>query len=207
MKNILFAILIGSLLSACSYYQRYQQREEARESLDSLNQSINRSQRTNNRSGDQKTDSLLRKMGNSPKIKALVRTIPEIEAKSDTLIAFINRLQKNLEANATSDADLDVSTKLLAEGPDGRLLKKMLEDYKSDMDTLMKPYPLSSDIPIDIDPPTSGTDEKMTWEKAYFHKVPKVAAMAILSKFKSDVRHTEIMCIERLSKEELKAEE
>ena len=77
----------------------------------------------------------------------------------------------------------------------------MLTDYKEDITLLMKEYPLPRPIPIDVSPPPSEPGQKISWENAYFRMVPKVAAVTILNKLKYDVTNTEVMCIERLSKE------
>jgi hypothetical protein len=203
MKNILFAMAIGALLYGCSYIQTYQKQEEIKQAFNSVNNSLAR--QAISAGADRKMDSLIIQLENNPdkslKAIAILHVLYQVKSKSDILIVFINGLQTKLEANATGDADLDVTTKQLAEGPDGKLLKKMLTEYKSDMDTLMKPYPLPSAIPIDVSPPGSEAGEELPWEKAFFHMVPKVAAMTILNKFKNDVINTEVMCIERLSKE------
>jgi hypothetical protein len=206
MKNVLFAMAMGLLMSHCSYIQRYLKQEETRDSFDSVNKVIIRSGKEHHASADQKADSLLHDMWTSfdssaTRIRGLFVTVSEVKSKSDTLIAFIDSLKAKLEANATGDADMDVSTKIMVEGPEGRLLKKKLEVYKRDMTMLMEPYPLSGPIPIDMDPPKSLDNKKVRWEKAYFNGVPKVAAITILNWLKSNVMATEVMCIERLSKE------
>jgi len=206
MKNILFAIVIGVMMSGCSYIREYLKQDEVRESFDSANDAVGRFGHTPDPPAARKTDSVLHDMwggfdSSAARIRGMLSTITEVKSQSDSLIAYIDGLQTKLKTNAAGDADLNVSTRLLAEGPDGRLLREKLEDYKRHMTALMAPYPLSSPIPIDVKPLPSVSGKKVTWEKSYFNMVPKVAAVTILNKFKYDVVRTEVMCVERLSKE------
>ncbi len=46
-------------------------------------------------------------------------------------------------------------------------------------------------LPINLDKPASKNKAGKTWEGAYFHMVPTVAALTILSKFQNDVKTSE----------------
>ena len=62
-------------------------------------------------------------------------------------------------------------------------------------------------MPIDVTPPKSKeSGEKLSWQMAYFHMVPEVAALTILNKFDNDVKNTEAMCLDRLAKEAVSVE-
>ena len=59
---------------------------------------------------------------------------------------------------------------------------------------------------INTDPPKSKEAEKLSWQMAYFHMVPQVAALTILNKFDNDVKNTEAICLDRLAKEAVSVE-
>lgn len=140
------------------------------------------------------------------KVAELMKLVEEIKAKSNGTADYIEGLKKELN-KAESDADLEVGTHLLAEGKDGELLKSKLEGYSADITKIMSKYPLPSAIPVDVTPPKSEeSGQKLEWRQAYFHMVPKVAALTILNKFENDVKTTEAMCLDRLAKEAVSVE-
>jgi len=140
------------------------------------------------------------------KVEELLGIVKKIQDKSGDVTKYIEGLEKEL-GKAESDADLEVGTHLLAEGKDGDLLRTKLESFKKDVGGLMTKYPLPSDIPVDVTPPKpQEAGEKLEWKMAYFHMVPKVAALTILNKFKNDVKNTEAMCMDRLAKEAVSVE-
>jgi gliding motility-associated protein GldM len=87
-------------------------------------------------------------------------------------------------------------------------LRQKLEAYKKDVSDLMGKYAKDMGaIPIDVTPPqTKESGEKLSWQMAYFHMVPEVAALTILNKFDNDVKNTEAMCMDRLAKEAVSVE-
>ena len=140
------------------------------------------------------------------KVAELMKILTDVQGKSAEITGYIKTLEGGLN-KAEGDADLEVGTRLLAEGKDGDLLRVKLEQYKKDVAGYMTKYPLPSAIPIDVSPPKGeGGGEKMTWQMAYFHMVPKIAALTILNKFKNDVKNTEAMCMDRLAKEAVSVE-
>jgi len=140
------------------------------------------------------------------KVEELLKILNDVQGKSAEITKYIKGLEGELN-KAEGDADLEVGTRLLAEGKDGDLLRVKLEGFKKDVATAMTKYPLPSAIPIDVSPPKGeGGGEKMSWQMAYFHMVPKIAALTILNKFKNDVKNTEAMCMDRLAKEAVSVE-
>jgi gliding motility-associated protein GldM len=121
---------------------------------------------------------------------------------SKQMYAFIDDLKKKIATGAkydpTSDKDkgidnLDVTTRVMVEKGDGKLLKSKLEEYRKkvlDIDSLIKQN-FNSSLPINTDMPKTKNKSNKTWESAYFHMVPTVAAMTILSKFQNDVKTSE----------------
>ena len=121
---------------------------------------------------------------------------------SKQMYAFIDELKKKIATGAkydpTSDKDkgidnLDVTTRVMVEKGDGKLLRSKLEEYKVNIlkiDSLIERN-FSTSLPINTEMPKTKNKSNKTWEAAYFHMVPTVAAMTILSKFQNDVKTSE----------------
>jgi gliding motility-associated protein GldM len=140
------------------------------------------------------------------KVKELLSIVNNIKGKTSDVHNYIDGLKKQLLAGKGDD-DLEVGTRVLAEGKDGDILRQKLEAYKKEVDAAMGKYPLPSAIPVDVTPPQSHeSGEKLSWQMAYFHMVPEIAALTILNKFDNDVKNTEAMCMDRLAKEAVSVE-
>jgi gliding motility-associated protein GldM len=90
--------------------------------------------------------------------------------------------------------NLDIATRIMIEKGEGPKLLKMLADYKSNMLTKIDPSigdEFKTSLPVNLDKPSSRNRAGKTWEGAYFHMVPTVAALTILSKFQMDVKTSE----------------
>src|SRR3981081_3649700 len=89
--------------------------------------------------------------------------------------------------------NLDVPTRIMVEQGQGKKLKQMLDDYKKnvlDVDPeITKEF--STSLPIDLSMPRTKNKSNKTWEAAYFHMVPAVAALTMLSKFQNDIKTSE----------------
>jgi gliding motility-associated protein GldM len=100
--------------------------------------------------------------------------------------------------------DLDAATRLLVEqkkkGPE--LLKK-LTDFKTQLLALHPDITaeFKSTLPIDLSIPVTQNKEIKTWEGAYFHMTPAIAALTILSKFQNDIRNSEVAVVEYCHKQ------
>lgn len=89
--------------------------------------------------------------------------------------------------------NLETPTRIMVEKGQGQKLLAMLAKYKSDMlaiDPSIKTE-FQNTLPIDLTKPASRNRAGKTWEGAYFHMVPSVAALTILSKFQMDVKTSE----------------
>jgi gliding motility-associated protein GldM len=91
------------------------------------------------------------------------------------------------------EGDLEVTTRIMIEKGEGKKLEKMLAEYKKNIlgidpsiDSAFK-----TTLPINLDKPKSENRAGKTWEGAYFHMVPTVAGLTILSKFQNDVKTSE----------------
>lgn len=90
--------------------------------------------------------------------------------------------------------NLDVATRIMIEKGEGKTLYKMLGDYRNNLLTRIDPSigeEFKNSLPINLDKPESRNKAGKTWEGAYFHMVPTVAALTILSKFQMDVKTSE----------------
>jgi len=126
----------------------------------------------------------------------------QAQAYSKSMYEFIDALKKKIADGAkydpTSDKDkgidnLDVTTRVMVEKGDGKLLRSKLDEYKKSIlgiDTLISKTFVTS-LPINTEMPKTKNKSNKTWESAYFHMVPTVAAMTILSKFQNDVKTSE----------------
>ena len=89
--------------------------------------------------------------------------------------------------------NLDVPTRIMVEQGEGKKLKKMLEDYKKNVlaedPEITKEF--ANTLPIDLSMPRTKNKSNKTWEAAYFHMVPAVAALTMLSKFQNDIKTSE----------------
>jgi gliding motility-associated protein GldM len=99
--------------------------------------------------------------------------------------------------------NIDVSTKLFVEEKEGTTLRKKLEDYKTflinQIDDQDKKTNLNADLPIQLTD-LERSDENPTgdWSFGTFHNIPVVATIAMLSKFKNDVKNSESIVVEYL---------
>ncbi|TBR18538.1 MAG: gliding motility protein GldM [Chitinophagaceae bacterium] len=89
--------------------------------------------------------------------------------------------------------NLDVTTRLMVEKGEGMVLYNKLKDFHKRVlavDTLIA-RTFENALPIDLEMPKTKSKSNNTWDKAYFHMVPTIAALTILSKFQSDIRTSE----------------
>jgi gliding motility-associated protein GldM len=99
---------------------------------------------------------------------------------------------KNGDSNY-NQSNLDIATRIMVEEKKGKELQQKLADYKAN---LLKIDPViaqqfQNDLQIDLSMPPTQDKGNKTWEDAYFHMVPTVAAVTMLSKFQNDVKTSE----------------
>jgi gliding motility-associated protein GldM len=91
----------------------------------------------------------------------------------------------------TRDDNMDIPTRLLIDQGAGKKLLEMLTQYKSDILTKIDPLvstQFAISLPINLEKPNNKSG---SWESAYFHMVPTIASITMLSKFQNDLRTTE----------------
>jgi len=97
------------------------------------------------------------------------------------------------EDSSYKQDNLDVATRIMVTEGEGPKLRQKLEDYRNN---LLKIDPLiaaemKNSLQIDVSIPQVQNKANKTWEDAYFHMVPTVAAITMLSKFQNDVKTSE----------------
>jgi gliding motility-associated protein GldM len=89
--------------------------------------------------------------------------------------------------------NLDIATRIMIEQKEGPKLRARIEKYKNDLlnidPEIRKEF--QNSLQINTDMPKVQDKTNKTWEAAYFHMVPTVAAVTILSKFQNDIRTSE----------------
>src|SRR5215204_4435868 len=89
--------------------------------------------------------------------------------------------------------DLDIATRIMVTEKEGQKLKQKLDEYKKN---LLGLHPLIGEefkntLQVNTNMPAVQDKSNNTWELAYFHMVPTVASITILSKFQNDVKTSE----------------
>jgi gliding motility-associated protein GldM len=170
---------------------------------------VNNSLEETNRVVGQSTSDILTSLeekkkdpGTAEKATIWYQKAQQAQSYSKSMYEFIDALKKKIADGAkydpTSDKDkgidnLDVTTRVMVEKGDGKLLRSKLDEYKKNIlgiDSLISKT-FTSSLPINTEMPKTKNKSNRTWEAAYFHMVPTVAAMTILSKFQNDVKTSE----------------
>src|SRR5436190_13437630 len=122
---------------------------------------------------------------------------------STTIFKYVQGLKDQILKEAGGDPanpeqkfkedNLDVATRIMVEKGEGQKLLTALTNYKKDILAIDKSVDsaFATTLPINLDKPTGRNRAAKTWEGAYFHMVPTVAALTILSKFQNDIKTSE----------------
>ncbi len=167
-------------------------------SLENTNVTVNKSTETIMASLEEKTkeaETRDRAMLWYPKAQQVVAT-------SSTLNAYIQDLKNKIYTLAGGsltdplqpykEDNLDIVTKLMVKDGEGKKLNALLLKYSNDIKAIDREIDSAFKDPfIDLSNPP-GRDKKVKeWDLAYFHMVPTVAGLTILSKFQNDIKTAE----------------
>jgi gliding motility-associated protein GldM len=98
------------------------------------------------------------------------------------------------DGSGFKDDQLDAATRVFVKKGRGKELLQLLKDFKDKVlkrDTAINAQ-FATSLPINTDKPKSTTgDKRKNWEESYFHMVPTIAALTILSKFQNDIKVSE----------------
>jgi gliding motility-associated protein GldM len=143
---------------------------------------------------------------NAEKAKIWYPKAQEVQKASKNVYSYIQSLKDDIIKQGGGDVyshsfkadNLDIATRLMVDKKKGVELKKMLDDYKKNVlaidPEMAKAF--ANTISINTEVPTGTSKANNTFERAYFHMVPTVAALTVLSKFQNDVKTTENKLVE-----------
>jgi gliding motility-associated protein GldM len=168
-------------------------------SLETTNITVNKSTETIMASLEQKT----RDSATSKKADIWYPKAQQVQEKSKILFSYIQDLKdriltesggdpKNPEKKFKED-NMDITTRIMVDKGQGQKLLKALAEYRKEVLAIDPAIDsaFSANLPINLDKPKSSNKAGKTWEGAYFHMVPTVAGLTILSKFQNDVKTSE----------------
>jgi len=94
--------------------------------------------------------------------------------------------------------DINTAQRVIVDGGEGKKLHATLMKFKTDILGIDPAIAneFASSFPLDLTPPKSHNKASDTWEGAYFHMTPTIAAVTILTKFQNDIRNGENKVIE-----------
>lgn len=127
----------------------------------------------------------------------------QVQNYTKTVYSYIQGLKDDILRKANGDPNnpdksykednLDIATRMMVDKGEGKNLYKHLDDFKKNIlaidPEIAKEF--SASLPIDLSTPKTQSKSNKSWEYAYFHMVPTVAALTILSKFQNDVKTSE----------------
>jgi gliding motility-associated protein GldM len=120
-----------------------------------------------------------------------------IQGLKDEILTKSGGDPKNPDKSYKED-NLDIPTRIMIDKGAGKTLYQKLSDFKTkvlNVDPEMNKE-FAQSLPISLEGPGGKEASKKSWEFAYFHMVPSVAALTILSKFQNDVKTSENKLVE-----------
>ena len=198
MINIMYLVLTALLALNVS--------SEILNAFKTVNNSLEKTNKAVNLSSSQIFASLTDKLidpATKPKAEIWQPRAKLVMDYSTTAYDFIQGLKDDILRAAGGDPkdptvkfkedNLDIATRMLIKDGKGKQLLKILGEYKKNVfgnDTIRTEFEKS--LQVDLEIPKSQTGAKRrSWEETYFHMVPTVAALTILSKFQNDVKTSE----------------
>ena len=103
----------------------------------------------------------------------------------------------------------DIATRIMVKEGEGKKLQEKMRAYREAMLSLVIPAKraeFEKGMQVDVSMPKGLEGGNKTWEDAYFHMVPTVAALTILRKFENDVKTTENRIVNHLHEQVGKVE-
>jgi len=198
MINMMYLVLTALLALNVS--------SEILNAFKTVNRSLENTNVTVNHSTETIMKSLLDKMSDpttAAKAEIWYPKAQQAQALTKPVFEYIKGLKERIidesggdhkdPATKYKEDNLETPTRIMVEKGQGKKLYAMLAKYKSDLlaiDPSIKAE-FENSLPIDLTKPDSRNRAGKTWEGAYFHMVPSVAALTILSKFQMDVKTSE----------------
>lgn len=138
----------------------------------------------------------------------------EVKSQADAMVKYLDSWKERIIAESggkdengevSKEDDINATTLLLVERNGGDTLKSKLQSLRdmliSKLDApdqkLIEPL-----IPLKIDQPKpSDNNPQGDWKVAYFHSMPTIAALTLISKFQNDIRNSEALIVNKLFEE------
>jgi gliding motility-associated protein GldM len=217
MINIMYLVLTALLALNVS--------SEILNAFKTVDNSLKKTNTTVNASTDQIFNSLTEKMSDpATAVKASTWQPKAKEAigYSKEAFDFIQQLKNDILKEAGGDPNdptktfkednLEIATRIMVKEGKGKQLLAMLEKFKTNIshidDSSAAYKELLKSLQVDTEKPKTATNAKKSWEETYFHMVPTVAALTILTKFQNDIKTSEnkvvAYCHEQVGKVVLK---
>lgn len=148
--------------------------------------------------------SKLSEAGTAEKAKIWYPIAQKVEGYTNPVSTYIQELKDEILLAAGADynkkdstfdeGELNIATRLMVKQGKGKELLKRLTEFKNNIvgvagDSLRAE--IEKLLQLNLEKPKSLTGSKKNWEESYFHMVPTVAALTILSKFQNDIKTTE----------------
>ena len=171
---------------------------------------VNRSLEITNKTVDKSTTTIIASLEDKllepttrTKAEVWLPKAQEAQRLSKAVYDYIQGLKNRILTEAGGDPkdatkkfkedNLDISTRVMIEKGEGKKLLSMLDKYKKDVLGIDPSIDSSfkNTLPINLEKPVTNNRAGKTWEGAYFHMIPTVAGLTILSKFQNDVKTTE----------------
>jgi gliding motility-associated protein GldM len=175
---------------------------------------VNKSLETTNTTVNNSTTAIMQSLEdkqNDPKTaeKAAI-WLPKAKAVQEyakSMNTFIQSLKNEIIKEGGGDPDkssfksdnLDIATRLMLDKGKAKELLAKLTEFKNNILKKVDPSidsAFATTLPINLEIPKTQSKSNNTWERAYFHMVPTVAALTILSKFQNDVKTSENKIVE-----------
>jgi gliding motility-associated protein GldM len=167
-------------------------------SLENTNTTVNKSTETIMKSLDQKRSD----PSTATKAQYWYPKAQQVQAYAKDVYAYIQSLKEEIINKAGGDPEkrsfksdnLDIATRMMVDKGKGKELLQQLADFKNNVLKKVDPSidsAFGTSLPINLEVPKTQDKSNKTWERAYFHMVPTVAALTILSKFQNDVKTSE----------------
>ncbi|MBK5271058.1 MAG: gliding motility protein GldM [Bacteroidia bacterium] len=198
MINMMYLVLTALLALNVS--------SEILNAFKTVNNSLETTNTTVNRSTDQIMTSLKEKLSDPTTAEKASIWYPKAQQAQEyakTVYTYIQGLKDEILRKAGGDPNdpekkykednLDIATRMMVDKGGGKILLKNLAEFKKNIlgidHSIDSAFGLT--LPIDLEKPKTQNKSNKTWEAVYFHMVPTVAALTILSKFQNDVKTSE----------------
>ena len=175
-----------------------------------VNKSLETTNATVNNSTTAIMQSLEEKLNDGKTVEKARIWLPKAQAVqgyAKTVNSFIQSIKDEIIKQGGGDPNkssfksdnLDIATRLMVDKGKAKELYKLLSEFKTNVLKNIDPSidsAFATTLPINLEIPVTQSKSNKTWERAYFHMVPTVAALTILSKFQNDVKTSENKVVE-----------